>query len=281
MSLHMLKRMSYKQVKWLILLIPTFTVGIWEYVRHEFLLAYITMEQGNWLTPMIVFAVTMIFLLKLFQMLESMQEELRQERGYKSALEERERIARELHDGIAQSLFLLSVKMNQLKKAPELGADEDFQRMEKTLQHLYEDVRQSIQNLRQEPSPDELPWTASLHRLIDQFRMETDVELDMQWSLPEQLLSPKEKVELYACMKEALMNVRKHSRCDRVWVRGEIVPEGWVCTVMDDGIGFNEEELLRKNGYGLQLMKDRAEEMGWKLDFSREESKTVVRIIKG
>lgn len=43
--------MSYKQIKWMILLIPTFTVGIWEYIRHQFLMPYLSMDAGNWLTP--------------------------------------------------------------------------------------------------------------------------------------------------------------------------------------------------------------------------------------
>ena len=47
---HMKKRgedLKYKQIKWLILTIPTVTIALWEYIRHEFLLSYITMEIGN------------------------------------------------------------------------------------------------------------------------------------------------------------------------------------------------------------------------------------------
>lgn len=43
--------MTYKQIKRLILILPTITIGVWEYVRHQFLLPYISMEAGNWLTP--------------------------------------------------------------------------------------------------------------------------------------------------------------------------------------------------------------------------------------
>ncbi|MGP3788041.1 hypothetical protein [Paenibacillus sp. 1A_MP2] len=44
--------MSYKQIKWMILLVPTFTVGLWEYIRHQFLMPYLSMDAGNWLTPL-------------------------------------------------------------------------------------------------------------------------------------------------------------------------------------------------------------------------------------
>lgn len=52
--------MTYKQLKWLILTIPTLTIGIWEYVRHEFLLPYISMELGNWLAPVFVLLVSLL-----------------------------------------------------------------------------------------------------------------------------------------------------------------------------------------------------------------------------
>jgi len=100
---------SYKQIKWLILIIPTLTIGLWEYVRHEFLLPYISMELGNVLAPIIVFLVTILFLTQLFDILERNQKELERAKALQAALEEREKIARELHDGIAQSLFLINV----------------------------------------------------------------------------------------------------------------------------------------------------------------------------
>ncbi|MFC0469203.1 histidine kinase [Halalkalibacter kiskunsagensis] len=102
--------MTYKQIKWLILLIPTLTSATWEYVRHKYLLPYIFMEVGNLLSPVFVFLVTMIVVVKLFKILEHMKEELEKEKAQKSILEEREKLSRELHDSIAQTLFLLSVK---------------------------------------------------------------------------------------------------------------------------------------------------------------------------
>lgn len=97
--------MSYKQIKWMILLIPTLTVALWEYVRHRFLLPYISMDLGNWLTPVIVYVVSITLLTRLFLILERIQKELEHEREAKAAFESREKMAKELHDGIAQSLF--------------------------------------------------------------------------------------------------------------------------------------------------------------------------------
>src|SRR5690606_27321937 len=102
-----------------ILTIPTLTIGVWEFVRHEYLLPYISMEMGNVLAPVVVFLVTMVFLTQLFRMIERHQEELNQIRALQAVLEERERIARELHDGIAQSLFFLSAQISKMEKQPK------------------------------------------------------------------------------------------------------------------------------------------------------------------
>ena len=114
--------MSYQQVKWLILVIPTIIIGLWEYVRHTFLLPYLSMELGNLLSPIILFIVTMTLSRKLFFIYERMQEEVRKERARQAVMEERERMVRQLHDGVAQSLFLLSVQIEQMegeKPTPE------------------------------------------------------------------------------------------------------------------------------------------------------------------
>src|SRR5690606_3695610 len=110
-------RMSYQQIKWLILATPTITIGIWEFVRHEYLLSVISMELGNWLSPVIVFLVSVLLLTQLFKMMEQIQKELNEAKELKAALEEREKIAREIHDGIAQSLFLLNAQVSKVEKA--------------------------------------------------------------------------------------------------------------------------------------------------------------------
>lgn len=58
--------MTYTRIKVLILLIPTVMVGIWEWVRHQFLMQYISMDTGNYLTPVLVFMFSIILLLPLF-----------------------------------------------------------------------------------------------------------------------------------------------------------------------------------------------------------------------
>lgn len=272
--------MSYQKIKWLILLIPTLTIGLWEYVRHQFLLPFISMELGNWLAPVIVFSVTMLFITKLFAILEQIQEELQRTKAMQAVLQEREKLARELHDGIAQSLFLVSVQVEQWEQAQAGNADEQIRRIRQTVREVNEYVRQAIANLRYPPEPMTQPWMESLHRLVGEFSRDTSIDVDFDWTLPEERLSMKEKVGLYASVREALQNIRKHAEARHVWIQAEKTDTGWRCAIVDDGQGFEGDPFRKENRYGLKIMKERAAELGWNLKLSRDSGRTSVEIRK-
>ncbi|MBP1989729.1 sensor histidine kinase [Paenibacillus eucommiae] len=306
----------YKNIKSLILIIPTLTIGLWEYLRHTILLPYISMELGNWLSPLIIFLVTMTLLRQLFQIMEHLQEQLQQEKAAKASLEEREKIARELHDGIAQSLFLLSVKVDRLEKddsGERSERTEPYQSFRKTVHQINEYVRQAIANLRYPPIPAAMPWKESIHNLVQDFKKDTGITAELDWQLSEDKLSMKEKVELYATLREALINVYKHANASQAWVSGQEDKSGWRCMVKDNGKGFlqdgwsssgsldssgNSDRLdssgsssdsdrldslhasNSSTGYGLRIMKERALELGWFLDFKKEQGLTIIEVGK-
>lgn len=265
--------MTYRQIKWLILLIPTFSVGLWEYVRHTVLMPYISMNAGNWLSAVLVFLVTLYFLNILFGRLERMQQELQRERSEKAVLEERENIAKELHDGIAQSLFFLSVQVNKL------GNDsEQYNKIKKTLQHIHDDTRSAIQNLRSIPSESDITWTKSLNTFFNEMESQHDITIHRNWQLTDENLTSKDKVELFACVREAIINVIKHAGSKEVWVDSALTPNGWICKVLDQGIGFEKSNTT--NGFGLKILKDRTNSMDWDLTIDSKKGKTELVIEK-
>jgi nitrate/nitrite-specific signal transduction histidine kinase len=274
--------MSYKQIKWLILIIPTLTLTAWEYTRHHLFLDHISMELGNWLSPLIELAVSITFLLKLFSMLEATQEELHRERSRQVASKEREKLARELHDGIAQSLFLMSVKMDQLEQGQQDEVQaERTKGLRKTVHQVNEYVRQAISNLRYPTDPDTLSWMQFLESMVNEFTSETGIEASWNWQLPEERLSAKEKIELYASIREALLNVRKHANAQKVWIQSnEHSGNSWSCIVEDDGVGIEGDPFRHQDRYGLKIMNERAVEMGWVLQIQRDHGKTKVEIRK-
>ncbi|WP_081972047.1 sensor histidine kinase [Paenibacillus borealis] len=276
---------TYTRIKVLILLIPTLMVGIWEFVRHQFLMQYISMDMGNYLTPVLVFLFSNILLLPLFRMLERSQRELERERAATAAMEARELLAKELHDGMAQSLFLLSVRIDRLeqnRKDGEISA-ESVDQIKKTVHEVNRYVRQAIANLKVPVSGKE---SFSLERSIQEqlagIAGEVMIEVSLDWHLDEQALTAAEQAELLSCIREAIINVRKHTRAGKVSVSGQGDRLNWNVTVADNGAGFAHADPFAVSGsYGLQIMRERACSMGWKLDLQSGPDGTVVEIAKG
>lgn len=271
--------MSYKQLKWLILLIPTITVGLWEYVRHEYLLPYISMDLGNWLTPVIVLFVTFTLLTRLFTKIELMQEQLQRERTEKVALEERERIARELHDGMAQSLFLLSVKMKQLKKLDVAKKDEGkLADIEQSVIHIHDYVRTGIENLR-EPIVDKICFLQTVEAEIDSFEHESGLTVSKDIEVEENTLTVQEKQELLFCLKESLMNIHKHANATKVQLFIRIKHDEKMISVNDNGVGFQVDKPLVGH-YGIRMMQERCERIGWNFYLNREAAITSIQFVQ-
>ncbi|OWA37773.1 two-component sensor histidine kinase [Saccharibacillus sp. O16] len=328
--------MSDKQIKWLILFMPTVVVGLWEYVRHQFLMPVLSMNAGNILTPILVFLVSITLLRRLFERLERMQRELEQSRAARANLEAREELARELHDGIAQSLFLLSVKTDRMeRRAAEAGLGGELDAVRRTVHEVDRYVRQALANLREPagapsaavPADEQRPAARPRHAAAGQaaageaahraspggssadqgaeaagtaaspggaaagyaaeesmaarvgrLAEEAMIDVWVDWSLPDDALASREKAELLACIREAVINVRKHANAAHAQVTGAGDAAGWSVEIADDGRGFDGDPLAAVGRYGLKIMEDRAQEMGWQFSWESKPGRTSVRI---
>ncbi|MEK5445405.1 sensor histidine kinase [Paenibacillus sp. FSL R7-0331] len=276
---------TYTTIKLLILLIPTLMVGIWEFVRHQFLMPYISMDMGNYLTPVLVFVFSVILLLPLFRIMERNQRELEQKRAATTAMKAREGLAKELHDGMAQSLFLLSVRIDRLEQNQKKGAvsAENVDQLKKTVHEVNRYVRQAIASLKVPVSgEDDFSLERSVQEQLKQIAGEVMIGVSLDWQLQADALTSKEQAELLSCIREAVINVRKHTRAGRVTITGTGDKQSWKVSIADNGAGFVHEDPFKVNGsYGLQIMRERTESMGWQLSLSSGPDGTTVEIGKG
>ena len=190
-----------------------------------------------------------------------------------AVLEERDRIAREMHDGLAQILGFVNAKTQAAHTMLKSGEVEDalqaLNHIQQVTQEAYADVRECILGLKTSVSPRRglLP---SLAEYLRKYRLQTSVRADLVVSdgADGVRLSPAAEVQLLRIIQEALTNVRKHAQATQTWVRFE-TQNGWVrVTVADNGRGFDLQALTTRPGFtfGLQNMRERAGTVGGTFD---------------
>lgn len=268
-------------MKWLILIIPPMAIGLWEYVRHAVLLPYLSMETGNILAPFIVLAVTIFPLLLILSHMKKIEEELHEEKALKSILCEREQMAGELHDGIAQSLFLLSVKVNKLKKSISTEDADKLADIMRALESVNTEVRKSIISLRQPTKFNSPTLSASFGELVRLTR-EHHAELEMDWGLQEEEFSPAEKMTLYAIIREAIINAIKHSSCQQITIFGHRIGHSKKVIISDDGTGIDHLSTadIPIQSQGLAMMKERAHQIRWDIQIISNDKGTRIILTK-
>jgi signal transduction histidine kinase len=173
----------------------------------------------------------------------------------RAVAEERARVAREIHDGLAQYLFAVSTHASML----ESGADP-----KRTLAQLKEAAAAAQQEARfavlaLSSAGGSAPFDSALRRYVDFLTAEGQLEVDLE--IQDGIrLAPDEQIEVFRIVQEGLANARKHAHARRAEVRiGERSGERFV-TVVDDGSGFDEGGIAP--GQGLKNMRARAASIG-------------------
>jgi signal transduction histidine kinase len=173
----------------------------------------------------------------------------------RAVAEERARVAREIHDGLAQYLFAVSTHASML----ENGADP-----ERTLKQLKEAAAAAQQEARfavlaLSSAGGSAPFDSALRRYVDFLTADGRLEVDLE--IQDGIrLAPDEQIEVFRIVQEGLANARKHAEARRAEVRIEERAGERFVTVVDDGSGFDEQEIAA--GQGLKNMRARAASIG-------------------
>ena len=192
-------------------------------------------------------------------------------------LEERERIAKELHDGIIQSLF--AVGMGLQGTALSAGNADTSSRIEKAVEALdgvIRDLRNYIFGLRPGILADR-QLDQALHNLGEEMQSRTGEEVDVSVDAALAAHLSSRSADIVQLAREALSNVARHANAKRVSLRLERAGEDAVLLVADDGNGFDTRRASAGNG--LRNMHERAAQLGGALKVSSSRDKgTSLRI---
>lgn len=184
---------------------------------------------------------------------------LSRESGMRS---ERERLAREMHDTIAQSLTGLVLLGQRARRDLTSGrlSDATLALIEDSARDALAEAR-SIVAANASVASEGTELLEALERLAEHFRRETGLRVDLATgAVPE--LDRETEVVLLRCTQEALSNVRKHAQASSVQIRVDTSAAGVHLSVTDDGRGFTESGA---SGYGLQGMRERLALVGGSL----------------
>jgi nitrate/nitrite-specific signal transduction histidine kinase len=181
-----------------------------------------------------------------------------------SITEERARIAREMHDGLAQVLGYLNLQVQTLEALHKQGKNETLElelgKMREAIKVAHADVRENILSLRTTLS-SEKGLASAISEYMDEFSIQTGIETELDLAQDSELnLSSVAEVQLVCILQEALTNVRKHANSSQVKVMiRQINQKGQELIQMqvsDNGIGFKLRD--SKHRFGLKTMKERA-----------------------
>jgi signal transduction histidine kinase len=283
------RRSRLRVLQWLTVLVPAVCAGLYETVRHSLLAAQLPTGLGTLLAVALVLAISFVFARVTFGLIRRIQARLVERNRQLEALsrrvqrlaviEERDRLAREMHDGIAQVLAYLLVRLDTIEGLIERGrteaAVEEVRHLRDSGEGAYADVREAIAGLRVRPEAGAAGLAAALREYAEQFGDRTGVAVRFsaqgvdQSAGPEGSddLDPAAELQLLRIAQEALANVRKHAGATRVDVRLRRAAGGWHLEVQDDGRGFDPAAPLPAGHqhFGLHIMRERAESLGGSL----------------
>jgi PAS domain S-box-containing protein len=196
--------------------------------------------------------------------------------------EERNRLARDIHDTLAQALAGIVLHTEALKVSlPEANPriEKSLLQIQKLARSGLDEARRSVQALR----PKELHGSTlsqALELAANRFAEDAKLLCEFKQMGKPLAVSPEVQNELYRIAQEAVTNIGKHARAKCAWVTLEFKAHRIILTVRDNGVGFStKSSRKRKSGYGLTTMRERSQRIGGRLEIKRPSTGgTIIRV---
>ena len=201
-----------------------------------------------------------------------MEEALRQrEQDLRAAIEERERISQDLHDGILQSLFAVGLGLEASKSAGSLrnrkAADLSLDRAIHQLNRVIREIRSFIEGLNSDPLQGRDLPTALRHMVTSLTQNQlVRVHLAVE-ERAARAVSAEQSLHLFHVIQEAMSNCIRHGRAQEATVSLKLLKQGVRLSIRDNGSGFNPDA-VKGTGHGLINMAARAQKIGGRFTVS-------------
>lgn len=184
--------------------------------------------------------------------------------------EERQRIARDLHDTLGQKLSLIGLKSDLARKVMNKNPDQaksELKDVQQTARTALNEVRQMVSQMRGIRLKEEF---VRIKQILDA----AEIELKLDHDLPLKDNSLFLENILSMCLKEAVTNIVKHSKASKCMVRMEQLGDEIKLTIQDNGVGMTEQDDIGK-GSGLLGIKERLEFVNGLMEINGEQGTTI------
>lgn len=200
-------------------------------------------------------------------------ERARAEAEFAAILAERNRVAREIHDTLAQGLAAISMQLELAKNVPSGGAaeaDRYVQAAHRLVRENLDEARAAIWNMRSQ-SLETHDLAGALDGILRQLAAGHSVETSLEVEGQRRRLAPRTENELLRIGQEAITNAIKHASPRRIEVRLVFREKQVELIVRDDGVGFDPKRVVAGCGrFGLVGMRERAAQLGAELEITSE-----------
>ncbi len=202
--------------------------------------------------------------------------------------EERQRLARDIHDGPAQSMSNIILKCEICEKFLTVDVEKAKQQIAELkglIKASLQEIRRIIFDLRP-MSLDDLGLVPTLQRYSSNFTDETGIEVILDLYNPSNKLDTLIEIAVFRIIQEALNNIKKHSKATRAYINLQIDDDKLFGKVVDNGIGFDVSELnnlkkdVKDGGFGIYSMRQRAELLKGELKIHSQPGKGTTLLLQ-
>lgn len=174
---------------------------------------------------------------------------------------EKNRIARDIHDGPAQTIASLVIRSDIIRKliekdSPNTTIYKEIEQLKFQLRSVIKEIRKIMYDLRP-TSLDELGFSSSIHGLISKTEEDCNIKFSVSIDEENEIKNSNLKIICFRIIQESLNNIIKHSKAEKAYIYVKITTDYIDMIVQDNGVGFDTTKINSDNSFGLSSLKER------------------------